>query len=512
MEECPVVTAARSPPSATSSSAAAAEILAKLKSVGACSDLDLSAEAVEASSPFDRVVSAFLGGTRPIPPMLGDGRVVDLLRLYLAVKERGGHDAVNESGSWTAVAQAIGLEPVVAPSVKLIYLKYLDMMERRLEEVAGERETGTEGNGGETLKIKGSSDSDESPSLKRKRQSAIMEMLRWSRRLAVAPGKLYMERRTNGNDGFIERVLMMRKVLYLKKLPCVPSERYLVQKRQKTHPSWYEDATGSDSPALRCSSRLQSKQILSNSCSSSETSGADDKPKLHGNVSGDTFNGNFSTDDPEKEVPVGHHYQAEIPDYVDIPSHGSNDPDDLKWLGTMIWPPTKKVNNLEVQDDSIGKGRPNSCSCKHPGSVRCIKFHVAEERLRLKLELGSVFSIWKFENMGEEVALSWTASEQAKFKDIVRSNRASLGEDFWDEVYQCFPEKSRQSIVSYYFNAFVLWRRAYQNRITPHEINSDDDESEFGMVGDSFACDKEYFCTENTQCMDLVEFTDTERG
>ncbi|KAK1308117.1 AT-rich interactive domain-containing protein 2 [Acorus calamus] len=487
MEECPVVTAARSPPSSPAA-AAAAEILAKLKSVGACSDLDLSAEAVEAYSPFDRVVSAFLGGTRPIPPMLGDGRVVDLLRLYLAVKERGGHDAVNESGSWTAVVQAIGLEPAVAPSVKLIYLKYLDLMERRLEGVAGERETGAEGNGGETLRIKGSSDSDESPSLKRKRQSAIMEMLRWLRRLAVAPGKLYMERRTNDNDGFIE------------------------QKRQKTHPSWYEDATGSDSPALRCSSRLQSKQILSNSCSSSETSGVDDKPKLHGNVSGDTFNGHFSTDDPEKEVPVGHHYQAEIPDYVDIPSQVSNNPDDLKWLGTMIWPPTKKVNNLEVQDDSIGKGGPDSCSCKHPGSVRCIKFHVAEERLRLKLELGSVFSIWKFENMGEEVALSWTASEQAKFKDIVRSNRASLGEDFWDEVYRCFPEKSRQSVVSYYFNAFVLWRRAYQNRITPHEINSDDDESEFGMVGDSFACDKEYFCTQNTQCMDLVEFTDTEQG
>ncbi|KAK1266182.1 AT-rich interactive domain-containing protein 2 [Acorus gramineus] len=318
MEQWAIVPARPSP-------ASDADILPKLHSVG-----DLS--------PFDQLISAIHEGilsdgeVRPIPLMLGDGRMVDLLKLHLSVRERGGYDSVSESGSWAAVAQAVGLDSAVAASVKFVFVKYL---------------------------------------------------------------------------GAVDRLI---------------------------------------------------------------------------------------------HVPVGRHHQAEVQDFVVISSQISNDPDDLKWLGTPIWLPMKEENRLALQGYYTGKGRPDSCGCKHSGSVGCIKFHVAEERLRVKFELGSAFSKWKFDNMGEEVALSWTVEEQEKFKDIVRSNRASLGKDFWGELHHSFPKKSSQSIVSYYFNVFIISRRAYQNQFDPHNIDSDDDESEV----DDFACDNEYFC-KNTECMDLGE-------
>ena len=60
----------------------------------------------------------------------------------------------------------------------------------------------------------------------------------------------------------------------------------------------------------------------------------------------------------------------------------------------------------------LGKGRQDSCDCELPGSIECVRFHIAGKRLRAKLELGSAFYYWKLEKMGEEVNLSWTKEQE----------------------------------------------------------------------------------------------------
>jgi hypothetical protein len=68
-----------------------------------------------------------------LPPMLGNGQFVDLLKLFLAVSEKGGYVVVSENGLWDLVAQEFGFGLNLAPTVKLVYIKYLDSLERWLE-------------------------------------------------------------------------------------------------------------------------------------------------------------------------------------------------------------------------------------------------------------------------------------------------------------------------------------------------------------------------------------------
>jgi hypothetical protein len=65
--------------------------------------------------------------------MLGNGQFVDLLKLFLAVSEKGGYVVVSENGLWDLVAQEFGFGLNLAPTVKLVYIKYLDSLERWLE-------------------------------------------------------------------------------------------------------------------------------------------------------------------------------------------------------------------------------------------------------------------------------------------------------------------------------------------------------------------------------------------
>ena len=64
--------------------------------------------------------------------MLGNGQFIDLLKLFLAVREKGGYAAVSENGSWDLVVQESGFGLNLAPSVKLVCIKYLDSLERWL--------------------------------------------------------------------------------------------------------------------------------------------------------------------------------------------------------------------------------------------------------------------------------------------------------------------------------------------------------------------------------------------
>ncbi|KAK6920099.1 ARID DNA-binding domain [Dillenia turbinata] len=90
---------------------------------------------------FDIFLSAFLkyisSSTcfRPQPPMLGDGKSVDLFKLFLIVKQKGGYGAVCRNGLWGLVANESGLDSGFESALKLVYVKYLDSLDQWLERV-----------------------------------------------------------------------------------------------------------------------------------------------------------------------------------------------------------------------------------------------------------------------------------------------------------------------------------------------------------------------------------------
>nr|XP_017232949.1 PREDICTED: AT-rich interactive domain-containing protein 1-like isoform X2 [Daucus carota subsp. sativus] len=174
--------------------------------------------------------------------------------------------------------------------------------------------------------------------------------------------------------------------------------------------------------------------------------------------------------------------QAEIPEWME------NFSSDSKWLGTRIWPQETGVDShCLIEKDPVGLGRRDLCDCENKGSLKCVRFHVSEERIRLQHELGTAFYQMQIDKMGEEVALSWTNAEEMNFVAVVvkskhlrakRKNSESSSEDdegFWKELLQIFPNKTRQQLVSYYYNVFLLRQRALQNRSTAVEISSDDE-------------------------------------
>ncbi|KAJ4841152.1 hypothetical protein Tsubulata_016912 [Turnera subulata] len=126
------------------------------------------------------------------------------------------------------------------------------------------------------------------------------------------------------------------------------------------------------------------------------------------------------------------------------------------------------------------------CRCSDGGSIRCVRQHVTEARQKLRDSLGDeVFSELGFCDMGEGVAQKWTEVEEQAFCEVVVSNPVSLGKNFWEHLSATFPNRTKKEIVSYYFNVFMLRKRAEQNRFDPLNIDSDDDEwhrSEDGMV------------------------------
>lgn len=290
------------------------------------------------------------------------------------------------------------------------------------------------------------------------------------------------------------------------------------------HPSMYEDVTNQrhwSTERLRSSERLPTimKSRVCSCCSScSATENKLTSPhnaELETGPKGETPMTVTSSamniavcssgDEPqEKQVSVGPLFQASVPEWTGVVLES-----DSKWLGTRIWPLVDGEHNSVVEMNSCGRGRQDSCGCRLPGSVECIRFHIAENRMKLKLELGPVFFHWRFDRMGEEVSLGWTVEEEKRFRDMVIFNRF-LSAGFWGSACESFLGKKREDFVSYYFNVFLVSRRSYQNHVTPRDINSDDDESEFGSVSDSFGnaavtvrgFDK-LTCTQNNQCTDL---------
>lgn len=182
----------------------------------------------------------------------------------------------------------------------------------------------------------------------------------------------------------------------------------------------------------------------------------------------------------ERQVSIGPRFQAEVPQWTGIASDS-----DTKWLGTRMWPLEYDKSNSIDRLHLLGEGRQNQCNCSFPGSVECVRFHVAEKRLKLKQELGSLFYRWRFHLMGEEVSLSWKEKEERLFKDNMKLY-AAFSKKFWNNSWRFLPSKSREKLISYYFNVYVVQRRSYQNRVTPRDVDSDDDEKECGSIGGRF--------------------------
>ncbi|XP_024007584.1 uncharacterized protein LOC18012615 isoform X1 [Eutrema salsugineum] len=178
---------------------------------------------------------------------------------------------------------------------------------------------------------------------------------------------------------------------------------------------------------------------------------------------------------PRKQVPVGSTHQADIPECVkeatlDQSKTCANGDLEVKLTGKCIIP---------MPDSDVcgtGQGR-KECLCPDKGSVRCVRRHTMEARESLIETIGyERFVELGLCEMGDEVTSLWTEDEEDLFHKVVYSNPVSLGRDFWKQLKATFPSRTMKELVSYYFNVFILRRRAIQNRFKTLDVDSDDDE------------------------------------
>lgn len=510
-----------------------------------CSDLDPgfegSGNVVEENKfrcLFDCILTEFLKSTckiecfRPLPPMLGSGETVDLVKLYLVVREKGGYETVSENGLWCLVAEALGFGSCVGSALKLIYSKYLGKLDLWSRKIVSEKDLKGAIEDSELMEVDtevsevvsdvsdpkkddggypnpktdkrcldmdnlgnlcGSSSVlvNEGSNRKRKRES-YGKMLSWIRNVARDPGDLRLESlperskwKNCGEEHLWKQVLIAREMMLLKRnAHLVANQSATNLGRRPMHPSMFEDSERVRNPRRVVPAKeLSSKtQAPSESSSGTRSDLDDDFGKNTESLSADSVFFFLGDTNHRKRVPVGPRFQAHVPEWAKDTYES-----DSKWLGSRIWPLDSGEKRKQlVERERMGKGRQDSCGCQYRGSVECVRFHIAEKRTRVKLELGSAFFHWKFNKMGEEVALSWTEKEEELFQGVIRSNPPSLQKCFWDEIVKAFPSKKREELVSYYFNVFLLQCRRYQNRSTPSNIDSDDEESEFGSLADGF--------------------------
>ncbi|XP_051122315.1 uncharacterized protein LOC127245463 [Andrographis paniculata] len=174
---------------------------------------------------------------------------------------------------------------------------------------------------------------------------------------------------------------------------------------------------------------------------------------------------------PRPETPSTMENLAEIPEW----DPNSRDSDfEQKMLGTCIIP--FPATDSSVDEVAVGKGRTD-CSCMDAGSVSCVEDHVNEARDILRQSVGEeAFKEMGLYETGEEVSLNWTGEEEQRFHEVVVNNPSSLGGNFWKRLDEVFRNRSKKELISYFFNVFMLRKRAAQNRSLVPQIDSDDDE------------------------------------
>uniref|UniRef100_A0A1J3G3Z1 AT-rich interactive domain-containing protein 2 n=1 Tax=Noccaea caerulescens TaxID=107243 RepID=A0A1J3G3Z1_NOCCA len=179
---------------------------------------------------------------------------------------------------------------------------------------------------------------------------------------------------------------------------------------------------------------------------------------------------------PVKPVPIGSDHQADIPECVkdQVPEQ-----DEDQVMGKCVIP----MPDCETE---VGKGR-KECVCMDKGSIRCVQQHIMESREDLYESIGYETCLkLGLGEMGEEVAGKLSEDEEDRFHEIVYSNPVSMDLDFWEQLKHAFPSRTMKEIVSYYFNVFVLRRRAVQNRSKSLDIDSDDDEWQVDYDNNNF--------------------------
>ncbi|PON40778.1 ELM2 domain protein [Parasponia andersonii] len=224
---------------------------------------------------------------------------------------------------------------------------------------------------------------------------------------------------------------------------------------------------------------------------------------------GDRLRGLLQSDDtfaspvdysPEKLVPIGPGHQAYVPEWDQRVSklsdhqtdpqnqvlHGSGldlvvNADEEKMGTCVISMPKPEVSLHYCSQDGASR---NDCMCIDEGSVRCVRQHVMEAREKLKENIGArPFEELGFCDMGEEVAKRWTEEEEHIFHEVILTNPSTVGKNFWDHLSMAFPSRKTKDLVSYYFNVFILRKRAGQNRFDQLNIDSDNDEWEKTELG-----------------------------
>ncbi|XP_071691111.1 AT-rich interactive domain-containing protein 1-like isoform X2 [Rutidosis leptorrhynchoides] len=458
--------------------------------------------------------------------MLENGKSIDLLRLYLCVREKGGYESVTKDGVWDSVANEIGCDSDVSASLQAVYVKYLELLDkwfckivkdetscsndvgmkvvdseklfsdiemndyREFLDMAGvKRETDVKDlsscvGSDEGVDVKddaaiesGGGTNEENESSRKRKRERYLPLLDWVKRVSKDPcdpaiGSVPSRSKWKnyGTSYVWKQVLSAREALLVKR-NIDPMAEQAWQKNLMMHPKMYDNRT--EKSSARYSQRLVIKETkpvntlrkpsLQDSPASSSTCNVSD---LEDNE--DSFYGyNFR----RKRIPLGRNCQAKVPEWKEQ----TYEPE-TKWFGTPIWPLEKsEVRSSLIELERIGKGRQDSCGCPFPGSSECVNFHIDEKRNRVKLELGSAFYKWKINQMGESVAECWTPDEERKFEDIIKANPVSLGITFWDDMTTHFKKRSMAVLVRYYFNVYLIRRRAHQNRSDPSNIDSDDE-------------------------------------
>ncbi|KAK8288989.1 hypothetical protein V6Z12_D07G161000 [Gossypium hirsutum] len=308
----------------------------------------------------------------------------------------------------------------------------------------------------------GSSDIKGKFSSNKRKRDSMWGMLNWVKEVAMDPCDLVVgslpessKWKSYGSEELWKQILLFRVAAFHRKDDHSSSDQSKMQKTQKMHPCMYDDNTKIGynlRERLSCTKKLLFGKTDAKGQNWSQSSGN------HSDFNGTSDSvtpGSVFDYEADIQVPIGPQFQFE-----------------------------KKENRFLIERDRIGKGRQDLCGCQVQGSLQCVKFHVAEKRSKLKLELGPAFKKLKFDKMGEDVASAWKEGEQKMFSNIVKSNPSSQQKCFWDEICKHFRNKSREELVCYYYNVFLLQRRAYQNRVTPSNIDSDDEpESELVAKG-----------------------------
>lgn len=73
--------------------------------------------------------------------MSSDEQTHNFLKLFVAVRDKGGYNVVSKKKLWDLVAEESGLGSIISSTVKLIYVEYLNVLERWLEKVVEDRDS-----------------------------------------------------------------------------------------------------------------------------------------------------------------------------------------------------------------------------------------------------------------------------------------------------------------------------------------------------------------------------------